>query len=136
MKLFSRDIWLKTQPQDKWAHECVFCNHNKLDNSQYIIWKGEHWLIIHNKYPILWSDKHIMLIPIKHHTFPHECSSTEMSEFPVAQKFIHDFFGDVRYFSFMRESLANRSLEHFHYHYLPWKMWYTDIEYFLKQQGF
>lgn len=77
-----------------------------------------------------------MAIPIKHIKLSHEIPSEVMSEYPEVLKFIHDFFLWKKYFSFMRESVESRSLEHLHYHFLPGKVGYNDIEYFLKKQGF
>jgi hypothetical protein len=66
----------------------------------------------------------------------YELNAEEMIEYPIVEKFIYDFYQWGAYFTFMRESLQNRSLEHIHYHFLPWKISYSDLEYFLKKQGF
>jgi hypothetical protein len=52
------------------------------------------------------------------------------------QKFINNYYWDKEYFSFMRETLWKRSIEHLHYQYLPWVLRTSRIEAILKEQGF
>ena len=77
-----------------------------------------------------------MAIPYSHKTFANELSSIEFAEMREVQKFIKEFFQDKEYFSFMRETLWKRSIEHLHYHYLPWVLRTSRIENMLKEQGF
>jgi len=63
-----------------------------------------------------------MLIPIRHIQYNHELLSEESIELPLAYKYIKDFYKEEQYFSFTRESMANRSVEHVHTHFLPWKL--------------
>lgn len=113
---------------------CPFCD---LDSQEdHIIWRGKYWYIQHNKYPYLWSKYHIMAIPYSHTTYSRDLSPEEYSEMPQVQKFIKDFYSDMDYFSFLRESLWNRSVEHMHYHFLPWVVKTDFVEWLLKNQGF
>ena len=132
MKFHDRTQWDQNRPSDLWANNCPFCN----KNSEYTIWEGKYWYVMHNKYPILWLKTHLMAIPKRHIKMAHDITSLEMWEYPEVEKYIHEFFWENRYFTFMRESLEARSLEHIHYHFLPWQISYYDIENFLKKQWF
>jgi len=113
---------------------CPFCD---LDSqSEQIIWRGKYWYIQHNKYPYLWLKEHIMAVPYSHTTYSRDLTPEEFWEMPILQKFIKDFYWDTDYFSFLRESLWNRSVEHLHYHFLPWVVKTNFIESLLKDQWF
>jgi len=77
-----------------------------------------------------------MAIPKRHVKMAYELTTKEMAEYPTVEKFVYDFYKWWSYFTFMRESIQNRSLEHIHYHFLPGKISYNDLEYMLKKQGF
>ena len=134
MKLHTRNIWEQTQPSDLGSSACVFCE--AFLDKHYVIFETEHWRVIHNKYPILWLREHIMAIPKQHIKYAYEISAEIMGEYPQVEKFVSDFYAGASYFTFMRESLQNRSLEHIHYHFLPGKMNYKHLEYILLEQGF
>ena len=134
MELYSRQIWEDTQPSDLWRNNCPFCEEN-LD-FDYVMHETKHWRVIHNKFPILWLKKHIMAIPKVHITAAWEIPAEVMSDYPLVEKFVCDFFNWESYFTFMRESIQNRSLEHIHYHFVPWKINYNHLEYILLEQGF
>ena len=134
MKLFARNIWESTQPEDLWKNKCKFCNEH-IDLS-YQIHETEHWRVLHNKFPVLWNAKHIMAIPKAHYKMAHEIPWDVMADYPNVEKYIYDFYWSGSYFTFMRESIQNRSLEHIHYHFLPGKINYKHLEYILKDQWF
>jgi len=77
-----------------------------------------------------------MAIPKKHYKFAYEIPSEVMAEYPEVEKFVYNFFDGESYFTFMRESIQNRSLEHIHYHFVPGKINYKHLEYLLLDQGF
>lgn len=132
MKLQSRNIWDKVQPEDLGKSSCPFC----MDKSEYLIYETEYWKVLHNKYPVLWLKTQLMAIPKAHFKYAHEIPAEVMAEYPKVEKFIYDFYQGWSYFTFMRESIQNRSLEHIHYHFLPGKMNYRHLEYILLDQGF
>ena len=135
MKIYKRTDWLETAPADFWKEKCPFCTKRE-DEPEYIRWEWKHWYIMNNKYPILGLDTHFMAIPKRHIKLAHDISPEEMSEYPKVEKVIYDFFEGKKYFTFMRESLESRSLEHIHYHFVPGWIPYDDIEIMLKKQGF
>ena len=130
----SRDIWKNREKELVWIENCPFCDLS----SQWdcVIWKGQYWYIQHNMYPYLWLKENIMEIPYSHKTFTYELSSEEYAEMSEVQKFVKSFFWDKEYFSFIRETLWKRSIEHLHYHFLPWVLRTSRIENILREQGF
>jgi hypothetical protein len=77
-----------------------------------------------------------MLIPIEHHSYSHEVSWVEYSELHDAEQFIKEFFDEEWYFSFTRESMSERSVEHLHTHYIPGKLKRRIITEMLIEQWF
>lgn len=134
MKLFDREIWEKTQPKDLWKSQCAFCS-EYIDLS-YQIYETTHWRVLHNKFPVLWLKTQLLAIPKEHYTLAHEIPAEVMAEYPKIEKFVYQFYKWWPYFTFMRESLQNRSMEHIHYHFLPGKINYKHLEYVLLDQGF
>ncbi len=135
MELKNREEWDKNQPQDKGKNNCPFCNWYN-NEPEYIIKEFEHWYVVHNKYPVLGLQNHLMAIPYRHTLMSKDLTNEQMIEYPNVLKFIHEFYEWKKYFSFLRESIESRSLEHLHYHFLPWNIHYDDIEYFLKKQWY
>jgi diadenosine tetraphosphate (Ap4A) HIT family hydrolase len=103
-KMFTRD-------------DCPFCE--DIATHTRIIWKGTYWAILYNMYPYIDGGKHTMLVPIRHVAFSHDISPAEYSELSDAYMFLRDFYAGDEYFSFTRESFAQRSVEHVHTHFLP-----------------
>jgi hypothetical protein len=77
-----------------------------------------------------------MLIPIRHVCFSHEILTHEYSELPDAYAYIRDIYGDIPYFSFTRESLRERSVEHVHTHFISGHLKRNTLVAMLKEQGF
>jgi diadenosine tetraphosphate (Ap4A) HIT family hydrolase len=91
-------------------------------NAGHTVWKGKYWYIIHNTYPYSGDSDHLMAIPCGHKTYSHELSSDEVLELADIYAFMRDYYGERQYFSCTRESMANRSIEHLHMHFLPGKL--------------
>jgi hypothetical protein len=51
-------------------------------------------------------------------------------------KFVKNFYWNEDYFSCTRETMWCRSIEHFHIHFLPWKLYADCLIEMLKEQGF
>ena len=130
----NRDLYRKRIKKLVWKNNCPFCD-NKWQ-WDCIIWEWSYWYIQHNMYPYLWLKDHIMAIPYSHKIFANELSHDEFSEIRDVQKIIKNFYWNKEYFSFMRETLWKRSIEHLHYHYLPLELRTSRIENILKEQGF
>lgn len=114
--------------------DCPFCFPQQEDNER--LWNGEYWSIFYNKYPYSWNDQHLMAVPNKHKHFSHELTHDELSELSTVYAFMHDYFWDNHYFSFTRESFANRSVEHLHIHFLVGKLQGRFLRKMLELQGY
>ncbi len=114
--------------------DCPFCDVDA--NKESIIWKGKHWFIIHNTFPYTGQKNHLMAVPFIHKKFSHELENFETEELTEVYKQIQKFYAQQIYFSFTRESLANRSVEHLHIHFVPGKLQGKYIRNMLMKQGF
>lgn len=117
-----------------WKEDCPFCMY--LKTNEWVVWKWEYWAIIYNQYPYIMDGTHFMLIPTRHVCFSHELSTLEYSEIPYAYAYIRDFYGDIPYFSFTRESFNERSVEHVHTHFISGDLTRRSVTEMLKEQGF
>lgn len=130
-ELHHRNLWHHKKPKDKWKSDCPLCSEENL-----VLWEGKYWKIVHNKYPLLGLDKHLMLVPKEHVILTKDLSLEQWGEMKDAEAFFEEFYEGTNYFSFIRQSVASRSLEHLHYHYLPGQMKYNNLEEMLQQQWF
>lgn len=133
MELLNRKHWDENKPQDKWKIDCPFCNQESKD---LLVWEWKYLKIIHNKFPMLGRKDHLMIIPKRHVILTSELSEDEMIEMIQAEKIMEGIYNWGRYFSFIRQAPQNRTLEHLHYHYLPWNPWYTSLEDILRKQWY
>ena len=86
--------------------------------------------------PYSWNHQHIMAMPKSHKAYAYEFSLEEFQDLQNVHKFVKEFYGNESYFSMTRETLSNRSVEHYHMHFLPGKLSDTPIINMLKDQGF
>ncbi len=141
MKNIDIHFWIRDDLKKKlagksmfWKEDCPFCI--DLKNNERVLWKWEHWTIIYNLYPYTHWAKHLMLIPIRHVCYSHELWTLEYSDLPNVYAYIRDFYGDIPYFSFTRESLGERSIEHVHTHFISGQLKRKNLVDMLKEQGF
>ncbi len=118
-----------------WLEDCPFCTNIK-EQEGHIIWKWKCWYIMHNMYPYSWNEKHLMAIPYTHKKCYLDLSDEEILDFKNVNIFLKEFFGEDNYFSCLRETIANRSVEHLHYHYIPWKLKWKYLRKMLMDQWF
>jgi len=78
----------------------------------------------------------MMAIPYRHTILSSDLHDEEYLELKEVEKFMKDFYKEKEYFMFVREARESRSLEHIHYHFLPGRIPYDDIEIILKKQWF
>ena len=114
--------------------DCPFCAVE--DNAGHTLWKGENWYILHNISPYTWDGWHIMAVPYRHHRFFSDLDKDEISEIPEVHSFVKTFFWEKHYFSCTRETMANRSIEHFHMHFISGKLQGKYLRKMLEDQGF
>lgn len=136
LQFWSRDDLKKVLGSNAlfWKEDCPFCK--DINNSERVIWKWLHWAIIYNKYPYILGWKHIMLIPIEHICFSKDISPEIYNEYWEAQKFISLYFNGEQYFSFTRESIEERSVEHLHIHFITGKLKRAALTEMLKLQWY
>lgn len=134
MKLYNREIWDKIQPSDKWESKCIFCFETM--EKEYLIKETKYFYILHNKYPFLGSDKHLLVAPKRHIILTTELNKEEWQDFEEVEKFMSEFYKWMDYFSFIRQSNTDisRSINHLHYHYVEWMIRGNYIMDMLKQQ--
>ncbi len=133
MKFLKREeyyekLWKKTIFTEE---NCPFCR-----DDRYLIKKLKFWKIFYNFAPYTWNDRHIMAAPKRHINFFLDLKDEEILELREIQKFAKDFFEWENYFSFTRESIANRSVEHLHIHFVAWKLQWKFLRKMLELQGF
>lgn len=114
--------------------ECPFCDLEW--NKNRIIWRGKYWYLIHNKYPYSGNEKHIMAVPYRHIQFSTDLSAQEHLEMGDVYEAVKRFYGEENYFSATRETMANRSIEHLHMHFIPGKLQWKYLRCMLENQGF
>jgi diadenosine tetraphosphate (Ap4A) HIT family hydrolase len=131
MQIGSREDWYKLAPKDLWKKDCPFCDQNNTP----LIKSFEYWYICKNKYPYCDSPDHLLVIPKQHKKYTHELTPQEYAELHKIDIFMNNYYKGNDYFSFIRQSFTGRSLEHLHYHYLPWFLSGPDLEYILEQKN-
>lgn len=135
-KLLTREEYHKQKWDKKvfWKDDCPFC---KIElNIWHTVWKWKYWYILHNTSPYSWNEKHIMAVPYDHLVFSNDLKNEHFLELAEIHRFVKNFFWNEMYFSFTRESMANRSVEHYHLHFLIWKLQWKYLRKMLENQGF
>ena len=116
---------------------CPFCNPEETKNT--LVETFDYWKIILNKYPYSGQENHLMAVPIRHVQFVEEISDEEFAELPKIHKFMKEFYkeaGEKDYFSATRETMGNRSIEHYHMHFIPGRLQGKFLRCMLQNQGF
>lgn len=134
-KLLAREEWYKIKPKDLWEKNCVFCD-LETEKEDLIIWEWTYFHIRHNKYPYLWLNNHLLAIPNRHIIHSKDLLDKELLELKKISEFMFNYYNWDNYFSFLRETSAWKSLNHLHYHFLPWFVIDSDIEDMLKKQSY
>jgi len=110
--------------------DCPFCNEAD------IIWKWKYWFIVRNFSPYSGDEKHLMAIPFEHKQFSIELTKDEFAGLKEIQDFVKGFYWEENYFSDTRETMWNRSVEHLHIHFIPWRLQGKYLRKMLENQGF
>ncbi len=130
MQIHNRNIWDKMVKwkESIWIENCPFCK----NDDTLTIWKWKYWKIKNNKYPYNWSKQHLLLISNRHIEHTKELNNNELIELKVAEDFFSNYYKDKDYFSFIRQTNWWKSIKHIHYHYIPWKLYSSELEKILK----
>ncbi len=124
----------KTREKILGREECPFCDVSA--QADHTVWKGKYWYILRNLYPYSGDEQHLMVVPYVHKTFATELTSDEVGELVEVYQFMKDFYGDTQYFSCTRETMGNRSVEHYHTHFFPGHLQWKYLRKMLEIQGF
>lgn len=103
----------------KWEDNCPFCA-DDFHITNKIIYTTDYWIIFYNKYPYFSDDINLLVCPKKHREFTSELTKEEFWDYLEVEKFMKTFYEWNEYFSFIRQTWWNKSIEHLHYHYLTW----------------
>jgi diadenosine tetraphosphate (Ap4A) HIT family hydrolase len=77
-----------------------------------------------------------MAVPYVHKAYSYLLSEAEMEELWEVYRWVKDYYCEKDYFSCTRETLANRSIEHYHMHFLPGALQGKYLRKMLENQGF
>lgn len=132
MKFGTREEWENRPEKLIWKNNCPFCEHENLKD--FILWTWKYWYVIENKYPYTGDNRHLLLIPKNHCETSTEIPAQVWSELQEAHTFIKNFYWSSEYFSFKRETFWERSIKHYHMHFLPWVITVQPIIQQLKNQ--
>ena len=120
MIFWDRKDYLKDNPYHT-KETCPFCYiEDNLEQKKYLITETKYWKILHNKFPYYWYKQNLLAVPIKHKATTLELTDEELVDYKNVEKYMKDYFWDKNYFSFIRQWIWWRSVEHLHYHYLEW----------------
>jgi len=99
-----------------WKDNCPFCTNLKENNE--ILFENNFWIVVKNKYPYFNCSKWLLAFPKKHKELTSELENEELISFVEVEKFMKNFYWENDYFSFIRQTKSNKSVEHMHYHYI------------------
>lgn len=135
VKIYSRDEYHNIKWD--WIYEendCPFCDTGNLTDNMYYKWK--YWFLLHNFAPYCWDERHLMAIPYDHIKYSRDLTKNHFDELAEIHKIVKDFFKNQSYFSFTRETMDSRSVEHLHMHFLVWKVKWSFLRKMLEMQGY
>ena len=118
------------------ADDCPFCGIEARTDEESIKWIWKQWYILHNTGSYSWNEDHLMAVPHRHVQFTYDLSPEEISELKQVYEYMKQYFGDKEYFSFNRESMWNRSVEHLHIQFCVWRLQGRYLRNMLMNQWF
>ncbi len=112
-----------------WKRNCPFCE-EVLKEDREILYETKYWLIYRHKYPYFEKWVNLLVSPKRHIEFKRELSNEEYADFRNIDIWLTNFFTDkwLEYFSLMRETKWNKSVEHLHYHFFSGIFFYKEID--------
>ncbi len=136
MKTISREEYIGSLDTNTlWISECPFCT-LKHKHTENIIWEWKYWFIRVCLSPYTWNKQHLLAIPNTHRILPSELSNEELLDMRNVHQFVEKYFWDQTYFSCLRDTMGNRSVEHLHHHFIAWKLQWKYLRSMLMNQGF
>ena len=107
--------------------DCPFCEIIEEEEKQLILFESKYWQIRFNKFPYYWYKQNLLVFPLSHRIFTTDLTDEEILDYKNVEKYMKNYFKNKNYFSFIRQWIWWRSIEHLHYHYLEWIL-YHDMK--------
>lgn len=126
--------------QIKWSkkvygrEDCPFCDKEK--QTWCIVREWKYRYVFHNLGSYSGDHRHIMAVPYDHLCYSTELGEEHWWELAEIQKVAKNFFGEEDYFSFTRETMGNRSVEHLHIHFLVGRLQWKYLRKMLEHQWY
>ena len=114
--------------------ECPFCDSD--GQSGHTLLKGKYWYILKNLFPYSGDSDHLMVVPYEHKEYAYELTEGELLELRMIYAYMKEYFKNKEYFSCTRETMGNRSIEHYHMHFIPGKLQGKYLRKMLELQWF
>lgn len=121
VKIISREDYdAQRKWKCSWIDDCPFCNVNLDLNT--VVYESEYWKMFVSLASYTWNEYHLLAFPKTHKKFFHEFSQDEIWDLKNVYEFCDKYFENKQYFSMTRETMSNRSVEHYHIHFIEWIM--------------
>ena len=116
-KIISREEYdLKRNNKCTWKDNCPYCNINTELNT--VVFESEYWKMFIALSSYTWDENHLLAFPREHKIFFWELNNEEILDLKNIHKFCDKYFWENNYFSTTRETMSNRSIEHYHIHFI------------------
>lgn len=117
-----------------WKQDCPFCDRE--EKKDYMVWDWKHWFILIAKWPYTGNAQHLMACPKEHICFSEWLQAEHWTELQEVHKFCKTYFWNSDYFQATRETMGNRSVEHYHLHFIAGRLQGKYLRNMLMNQGF
>jgi hypothetical protein len=101
-----------------WKTNCPYCNINTDLNT--VVYESEYWKMFIALSSYTWNKYHLLAFSKVHKKFHKELLDNEILDFKNIYNFCEIYFWNKEYFSTTRETMSNRSIEHYHVHFIEW----------------
>lgn len=133
-KIISREEYdTKWENKCTWKVNCPYCNIDTDLNT--VLYESDYWKMFISLSSYTGNENHILAFPKEHKKYFSELSDEEILDLKNIHKFCDTYFWENNYFSATRETMANRSIEHYHQHFIQWKLQAEAIVNMLKNQN-
>lgn len=120
-KIISREEYdSKRKNKCAWKQDCPYCNIDPELNT--VVYESEYWKMFIALSSYTWDEYHLLAFPTSHKKYFHEFSDEEILDQKNIYNFCDKYFEGREYFSIVRETMSNRSVEHYHIHFIEWIM--------------
>jgi diadenosine tetraphosphate (Ap4A) HIT family hydrolase len=132
-KIISREEYdSKRNNKCAWKDDCPYYNINTELNT--VVFESNYWKMFIALSNYTWDEYHLLAFPKNHKVFHKELSDDEILDLKNIHNFCDEYFENKEYFSMTRESMSNRSIEHYHIHFVEWIMKAATIVEMLNKQ--